>query len=383
LETTSKRKSAKAALFGTTVGLVVVAAIAGVKALQFATLAEAFANPVIPAERVNAFAVQPEQWESRLSSVGSVVAVQGTDVSAEAEGVVRAIEFTAGGVVHAGAVLLRLDDEIEQSRLRAAEAAATLARVSFERAERLIGRNAISQADLEAAEATRKQADAEVDNVRALIAKKVVRAPFTGRLGIRRVSVGDFLAKGSPVVSLQSLDPVYVEFSLPQQRLGDVREALEVTVTADSYVGREFSGRITAVESRVDAETRNFRVQATLANADGSLRPGMFVAVDVTLDDAEPVLVIPVTAVASASHGDSVFVIEPVADATGTANLVVRQQPVKLGLRRGDFVTVEDGALAGEQVVATGVFKLRGGMPVIIDNTLAPEFSLAPAPDNS
>jgi membrane fusion protein, multidrug efflux system len=383
LETTNKRRATKAALFGTTVGLVIVSAIAGVKALQFATIAEAFANPVTPAERVNAAAVLPQQWEARLSSVGSVVAIHGTEVSTEAEGVVRAIEFTAGAVVQAGAELLRLDDEVEQSRLRAAEAAATLARLSFERANRLIARNAISQADLETAEATLKQADAEVDNIRALIAKKVVRAPFTGRLGIRHVSVGDFLAKGSPVVSLQSLDAVYVDFSLPQQRLGDMREGLEVMVAADSHPGRKFSGVITALESRVDAATRNFRVQATLPNADGALRPGMFVAVDVMLDAAEPVLVIPVTAVANAPHGDSVFVIDQAADGTGTPSLVLRQQPVKLGERRGDFVTVEEGPRAGEQVVATGVFKLRAGMPVIIDNTLAPEFSLSPTPGNS
>jgi membrane fusion protein (multidrug efflux system) len=370
-------------LLGTAAALGVVAAVAGVKALQLATLAEAFANPATPVERVNAVAVQPDHWEARVSSVGTVVAVQGTEVSTEAEGVVREIAFTAGSIVQAGEELVRLDDEIEQARLRSAEAAATLARLSFERAKRLIGRQAISQADLETAEAALKQADAEVDNVRALIAKKRVRAPFTGRLGIRRVSVGDYLAQGSPVVSLQSLDPVYVEFTLPQQRLGDVREGLEVTVTADSAPRGELTGAITAVESHVDAATRNVRVQATLANADGALRPGMFVDVDVTLGAAEPVLVIPATAVVNAPHGDSVFVIEPAADGSGSDQLIVSQRPVKLGERRGDFVVVEDGPRAGEQIVATGVFKLRAGTPVIIDNTLAPEFALAPAPGNS
>jgi membrane fusion protein (multidrug efflux system) len=277
---------------------------------------------------------------------------------------------------------VRLDDEVEQSQLRAAEAAADLARLTFERAKRLIERRVIAQSDLEEAEATWKQTSAQVDNLRAVIAKKVVRAPFAGRLGIRRVSVGDFLVKGSPVVSLQSLDPVYVEFSLPQQRLGQVRDGLVVTAKADAYPAEEFTGEITAVEPRVDAATRNFRIQATFANGHGAFTPGMFVSVDVALGDSAPVHVIPATAVVHAPHGDSIFVIEPAAAGAGSAGHVVRQRPVKLGARRGDFVVVEEGALPNEQVVATGVFKLRPGMAVVVDNTLTPEFALEPSPDN-
>jgi membrane fusion protein (multidrug efflux system) len=383
MQRTAKKRVVLAAALGLAGVIAVIGAIAGIKALQFATIGAAFAAQVPAAERVNATTVEQQEWETSLSSVGSVVAVQGTEVSAEADGVVRAILFTAGSFVETGDVLVRLDDEVEQSQLRSAEAAADLARLNLERGQRLIARNVVSQADFEQLEATWKQAAAQVDNIRAVIAKKVVRAPFAGKVGIRRISIGDFLAKGAAIVSLQSIDPVYVEFSVPQRRLAALREGQVVTVTADSEPGEQFWGEITALESHVDAATRNVRVQATFKNGHGALRPGMFVAVDVTLGAAEAVHVIPATAVVHAAHGDSVFVIEPAPAPAGTDALVVRQQPVTLGERRGDFVVVEEGPQPGERVVATGVFKLRAGMPVVVDNALAPQFALAPAPDNS
>jgi membrane fusion protein (multidrug efflux system) len=378
---TNKGRTVWSVAGGIAVVLVILGTIAGIKALQFAAIGEAFATQVPAAERVNAVAVARQDWESRVSSVGTVLAVQGTEVSTEAEGVVRDVLFVAGSVVNAGDELLRLDDEVERSQLRAAEAAAELARLSLERAQRLIERRVIAQSDLEEAEAAWKQTSAQVDNISAIIAKKTVRAPFAGRLGIRRVSVGDFLVQGSPVVSLQSLDPVYVEFSLPQQRLGQVRAGLVVTAKADAYPTKEFTGEITAIEPQVDAVTRNVRIQATFSNGHRALTPGMFVSVEVALGDSTPVHVIPATAVVHAPHGDSIFVIEPAASG-GSAGHVVHQRPVKLGPRRGDFVVVEDGASPNDQVVATGVFKLRPGMPVVVDNTLTPEFELEPSPDN-
>jgi membrane fusion protein (multidrug efflux system) len=382
MEPRTKKKAVLASVAGLLVVVSIVGAIVGVKALQFATIGKAFASQVMPPERVNAVPVQRQSWESVVTSVGSVVAVQGTQVSAEADGVVRAIHFEAGAVVEAGEVLVQLDDEVEQSQLRQAQAAADVARLAYERAKRLIENRAVSQAEFEQMEAAWKQAAAQVDNLRAVIAKKAIRAPFAGRLGIRRVSVGDYLTKGTPVVSLQSQDPVYVEFSIPQRRLGDVREGLVVTATADAHPDRKFAGEITAVEPHVDMATRNVRVQATFANAHGALRPGMFVAVEVALGAPKQVNVIPSTAVVHAPHGDSVFVIEDAAQPEGTAALVLRQHPVKLGARRGDFVVLEEGPEAGSQVVATGVFKLREGMAVVIDNELTPEFALAPVPGN-
>ncbi len=371
-------------ILGIAIVLPIIAGIVTIKVRQFKTMGAAMARQKMPPQPVNVAEAREEQWQPRVSSVGSVTAVEGTVVSTEAEGVVRKIKFEAGSLVNAGDELVQLDVEVEQAQLHAAEAVAELARVSFKRASELITSRGISQAELDAADSALKQADAQVDNLRAVIAKKTVRAPFTGKLGIRRISIGEFLAKGSPVVSLQSLDPVYVEFSLPQQRLGDLAEGLGVAVSSDAYPGRVFEGKVTAVNPDVDPATRNVRVQATLANPDNRLRPGMFVSVDMILARSEKVLFIPATAVLHAAFGDSVFVIEEgksVPD--GVKPLVAQQRLVRLGERQGDFVAVTAGVEAGEKVVSVGAFKLRPGMPVAIDNTLAPQFAFAPHPSNN
>lgn len=372
-------------ILGIVIVLPIVGSILGIKLFQFKAMSDAAARQIPPPATVNSIEVREEKWQPSLSSVGTVMAVQGTVVSTEAEGVVREIAFEAGSSVAAGDVLVRLDVDIEQAQLRAAEADAKWASVSFERAKGLIGHNAISRADFDSAENTLKQAQARVDNIQAVIAKKTIRAPFAGKLGIRRISVGQFLQKGSPVVSLHALDPVYVDYSLPQQRLGDLTEGLGVSVSTDAFRGQHFEGRITAINPEIDAATRNIRVQATLANPSGKLRPGMFVTVDTFLDRSEKVLLIPSTAVLHAPFGNSVFVIEE-AQAEGTDKekaLVVRQQFVRLGRQRGDFVVATEGVEAGERIVATGTFKLRPGMPVVVDNTLAPRFKTVPAPDNT
>jgi len=371
------------ALLGIVIALPIAGGLVASKVLQFKAMGAAAAQQVVTPQPVNVAEVKERQWHPRVSAVGSVTAVEGTVVSTEVEGIVREIKFQAGAQVDTGDELVRLDDEIEQAQLRAAEAAAQWARVSFKRAKDLLPSKAISQADLDSADSSLKQADAQVDNLRAVIAKKTVRAPFAGKLGIRRISVGQFLDKGSPVVSLQSLNPVFVEFSVPQQRLGELTEGLTVLVTSDAYLGQQFEGKITAVNPDIDFATRNVRVQATLANADGHLRPGMFVSVDVVVARSEKVLLIPETAVVHGPFGDSVFTVEwGKADANGVKPLVVQQHLVRLGVRQGDFVVATNGLKAGERVVSTGVFKLRPGMPVVVDNTLAPHFALAPKPIN-
>ena len=379
------RKPALLAIAGVVVALVIVGSLVGVKSLQFKALADSGAQQTMPAERVNVIEVRSEEWRPRLSAVGSVSAVQGALISAEQSGVVREVAFEAGSDVQAGAVLVRLDSDVEQAQLRSAEAAAALARMSLERSRNLIKSHSISQADVDVADANMKQADAQIANIRAAIDKKVMRAPFAGRLGIRRISIGQYVNQGDPVVSLQALDPVYVDFSLPQQRLGELHAGLQVDVASDAYPRQPFSGFITAVDPNVDPATRNVRVQATFANADARLRPGMFVALDVVLARSQDVLVIPETAVLHAPYGDSIFVVEESAEPgpDGQKALVVRQQTVRLGDRQGDFVVATEGAQEGDKVVSTGVFKLRAGMPVVIDNTLAPEFSFAPRPDNT
>ena len=370
-------------ILGIVIATPIVAALVGVKLLQFDAMDAKAAQQVMPPEVVNAAEVIEKDWQPRVPAVGSVVAFKGTVVSAEADGIVREILFEGGTMVKAGAELVRLDVDIEQAQLRAAEAAADWARISFKRAKDLIVNKSIPQADFDSADVALRQANAQVDNLKAIIARKTVRAPFTGKLGIRNINVGQFLNKGNPVVSLQALDPVYVEFSLPQQRLGDLTEGLEVAVSSDAYPGQQFTGKVTAINPEIDPATRSVRVQATLANGNGRLRPGMFVSANLILAHSEKVLFIPATAVIHAPFGDAVFVIGEGEAAGETKPLVVRQQQVRLGTRQGDFVMVTEGVKAGDRIVSAGVFRLRAGASVTIDNTLAPEFTFSPKPGNT
>lgn len=388
-----KTKEFRLILLGLLIALPVVGSLVGIKLIQFSAMGEAAAKQVMPPEPVNAADVREVLWQPKILSVGTVMAVQGTDVSTEVDGVVREIHQPAGSIVQAGDVLAQLDADVESTQLRVALATAELARSSFKRAKDLVGKNSISQAEFDEASSKLRQAEAQVDNIQALVHKKTVRAPFAGKLGIRRISVGEFLQKGSPIVSLQSLDPVYVDFSAPQQQLADLKEGLPVSVVTDSYPKQVFKGEITAINPDIDPNTRSIRVQATLVNPDGLLRPGMFVEIEWMLERTQQVLVIPETAVLHAPFGDSVFIIEGAKQDEATSNqndpagadrkLTVRQQFVRLGKRQGDFVAVTKGLTVGQQVVSTGTFKLRSGMPVVIDNSLAPDFKFAPNPDNT
>ncbi|MFP2768107.1 efflux RND transporter periplasmic adaptor subunit [Oceanisphaera sp. KMM 10153] len=369
---------------GLLVVLPIVAVLVLIKLAQFDAMATAGEQMQMPPEPVNMIEVQEERWQPTVAAVGSVVAVQGALLRIEAEGIVQDITFESGARVEAGEVLLRLDAELEQAQLREAESAAALARLSFRRAQQLRKRQSISQSELDQVSANMKQSQARVDFFRALINRKTLRAPFAGQLGIRQISQGQFLDKGSAVVSLQSLDPVYVDFSLPQQQLAELKQGLAITVTSDSYPGQRFAGKITAFNAEIDAVTRSVRAQATLANPDGRLRPGMFVAVEMQLARLNTVLLIPQTAVVHGPDGDAVFVLEEgEKGADGTSSLVVQSRPVRLGTRRGDFVAVTEGLAVDERVVSTGVFKLFPGMTVVIDNSLAPDFKLSPLPGNS
>jgi membrane fusion protein (multidrug efflux system) len=377
-------QKARYPLLGVLVALTVTITIVGIKAMQFGSMMAAGANMVMPPEKVNVIEVSEQEWSPRVSSVGTVTAVQGTVISAEAEGTVRAIKFEGGSVVKAGAVLVELDADMELAQLRSAEAANDGAALTYKRAKELVKSGNISEADYSNVNVSLKQAQAAVDNIRAVISKKTIRAPFSGKLGIRQISVGQFLNKGAPVVSLHSLNPVFVDFSLPQQRLGELAEGLTVKVSSDAYPKQTFEGQITAFNPEIDPSTRNVRVQATLDNIDGRLRPGMFVTVDMLLNRSEKVMFIPMTAVQHASFGDSVFLVtegEPGPD--GSKPLVVQQQIVRLGVRQGDFVVATEGLQPGQKIVSTGVFKLRQGMAVVIDNTLAPKFTFTPNPDNT
>ncbi len=364
--------------------LVVIAVLAGVKALQFRAMMKAGAASSIPAETISAAEVRQESWESLLPAVGSVTAVQGVELRAELAGIVREIAFTSGGTAAKGQLLVRLDTSTEEAQLRAASAQAELARLNLVRARDLHAQGVISQSDIDVAEAASSQTVGQADSIRATIAKKTIRAPFAGRLGIRSVNLGQFVHDGDPIVSLHSLDPVYVDFSIPEQQLAQVRRAMALRVTTDATPGRVFTGKVTALNPEVDASTRNIKVQATVVNGDGQLRPGMFARVQLVLPEARPLLVIPSTAVLHAPYGDSVFVVNDVKDnQSGKTVKQVQMTTVRLGETRGDFVAVTNGLKAGQTVATSGVFKLRNGSPVAIDNSLAPDAQSAPRPPNS
>lgn len=372
-------KTLKGVMIGGLVALGVAALLIGTKMAQFGAMGEAMAQMVMPPTPVNSYIAEQIEWQPRLSAVGSVAPVQGTDVTAEIEGSIREILFSPGARVQAGAPLVQLDDSLEQASLREAEAAAELAQLALQRARELAKTKSISQLELDNANSNVRQTQARLDYVRALIAKKRISAPFAGQLGIKQVSVGQFINKGEAVVSLQSLAQVYVEFSVPQRQLAQVNPGLSVNIISDAHPGQWFEGQVIAVSPAVDSSTRNLRVQALLDNADGQLRPGMYVSVSLQLARTEPVLFIPISAVLHSAYGDAVLVIE----AGEGDSLVTRQAAVRLGLQQGDFVQVLEGLNAGDEIVSTGSFKLAPGMPVVIDNTLAPTFSLDPRPHNS
>lgn len=364
--------------------IVVIAVLAGVKALQIRALIEAGATATAPSETISATEVKEERWESLLPAVGSVTAVQGVELRVELAGTVREIAFTSGGTAAKGQVLVRLDTSSEQAQLRAAKAQAELARLNLVRARDLKAQGVIAQADFDASEAAADRTVGEVDVIEAVIAKKTVRAPFAGRLGIRSVNLGQYVHDGDAIVSLHSLDPVYVDFNVTEQQLAQVQRAMEVRVTTDATPGRLFAGSVTALNPEVDASTRNIKVQATVANPGGELRPGMFARLTLVLPEAPPHLVIPSTAVLHAPYGDSVFVVTDVKDEkSGKTVKQVQMTTVRLGEMRGDLVTVTTGLKAGQTIASSGVFKLRNGATVAIDNSLAPDAQAAPRPPNS
>ena len=364
--------------------VVVVAALTGIKALQIRALIKSGSEFSVPAETVSATEVRQETWESLMPAVGSVTAVQGVELRAELSGTVREIDFVSGATAAKGQVLVRLDTTSEQAQLRAAEAQAELARLNLERARGLYAQGVVSKADLDSREAEFLKTGGDVEVIQATITKKTIHAPFGGRLGIRSVNLGQFVNPGDAIVSLHSLDPVFVDFSIPEQQLARVQRALDVRVMTDATPGRVFTGKVTALNPEVDASSRNVKVQATVANSDGDLRPGMFARVQLVLPETEPILAIPSTAVLHAPYGDSVFVISDVKDEkSGKTVKQVQMTTVRLGLTRGDFVAVTAGLKEGQTVATSGVFKLKNGSPVAVDNTLAPDAQSAPRPPNS
>ncbi|WP_241759337.1 efflux RND transporter periplasmic adaptor subunit [Pyxidicoccus parkwayensis] len=354
--------------------------LVGIKAMQIGAMIDAGSSFVPPPEAVTSAKVEAVEWQAARGAVGSILAVRGVTLGAEMSGIVREIGFENGSVVKKGQVLLKLDTTSESAQLTGAEADAQLSQLTLARVKKLHEQGANTQSELESAQARSVQAEASATNLRAIISKKVIRAPFDGRIGIRQVELGQVISPGSPIASLQSVDPVYVEFLLPQQALLDARVGQKVRVHVDVFPGNTWEGELTTINPEVEVSTRNVRMRATVPNPDGRLLPGMFSNIEVLAEGKRNVVAIPATAVLFAPYGDSVFVIVDGKDMAGKPSLVAQQRFVRLGERRGDFVEVTSGLTAGETVANNGAFKLRNGATVLVNDALAPKPEAAPQP---
>lgn len=335
-----------------------------------------------PPEAVTTVVAGETRWPATLGAIGTVVADKGVVVSADLPGIVECIEFESGRAVSAGTVLVRLDTKQERAQLSAAEATRDLARLHLARMTELRGKGVSSQSELDAATAAARETEARVEEIQATIARKTIRAPFSGWLGIRQVNLGQYLTGGAPIVPLQSLQPIHVDFSVPQQEVARLAPGTEVAVALEG--GEPMAtGRVSALDSVVDAGTRNALVRATFDNAGGALRPGMFVETELVLGLGEPIIALPASAVSYAPYGNSVFIVEELEGPDGTRYQGVRQQFVRLGQGLGDQVAVLEGIAPGEVVVTSGVFKLTNGAAVQINNEVQPGNDPAPAPENS
>ena len=365
------------------VTLAIVAALGFVKFKQIQTAIGQAAAFQPPPEAVTTIVAQQEQWPATLNAIGTMAAVQGVNVSADLPGTVERIGFDSGQWVREGEVLALLDTRQERAQLEAAESQRDLARLNFDRMKGLLDELVVSRAEFDRATADQRQADARVGEIKATIERKTIRAPFSGVLGIRKVNLGQYLSGGDTLVTLQSLNPIYVNFDVPQQSVADMRLGRSVHISAEELAGRAFDGRITAVDPLVNESTRNVKVQATLANPDGKLRPGMFVQTEVVLSAPSAIVSLPATAVSYAPYGDSVFIVADLKNDKGQTYRGVRQQFVKLGAARGDQVAIVSGVKAGDEVVTSGVFKLRNGAAVAVNNKIQPENNPAPKPEDN
>jgi len=331
-----------------------------------------------PPTAVTVIVAKTQKWQPVLSAVGSLRAVNGVTVSTDLAGIVSEITFESGATVKKGDLLLKLDTRQEEAQLRSAQAREDLAKSNLERQRQLIAKKAVAQTDYDSAESEFRQASAAVEEAQALIARKTIQAPFDGLLGIRQANIGQYLNVGASIVPLQSLDPIYVEFSLPQQHLDKVGAGRKLRISASGIGGEEYAGEISAIDSLVDETTRNILVQGRVANPDGRLRPGMFVNVEVLLPETAGVVAIPASSISYAPYGDSVFIVKDQAGPDGKPLQVVEERFVKLGPSRGDQVSILSGVKEGDQVVTSGVFKLRNGGPVQISNGVQPANELNP-----
>jgi membrane fusion protein (multidrug efflux system) len=363
--------------------IVLLSSLGFFKFRQIQSAVQAASSFQMPPEAVTTIVAKTEQWPAAMTAIGTVEAVQGVTVSADLPGTVAKIEFESGKFVNKGDVLVELDTRQERAQLAAMEAQRDLAKLNYSRAQQLASQGVISKSDYDKSSADQRQTEANVAELRATIERKTIRAPFSGVLGIRKVNLGQYLAAGAPIVPLQSLDPIYVNFGVPQQQGPQVKNGRTVRVSTAELVGHVFDGHVTAVDSLIDENTRNVQVQATLPNKGHRLRPGMFVEVSLNLGSSSTAIELPASAISYAPYGDSVYVVTDMKDKKGQTYRGVRQQFVKVGSSRGDQVAILSGINPGDEVVTSGVFKLRNGAAVQVNNKVKPSNSPAPNPADS
>lgn len=362
---------------------VLVASLGFVKFRQVQTAIAQGSSFQPPPEAVTTVVAKQDTWPGTLNVIGTAAAVQGVTVSADLPGTVDRIAFESGQSIKVGDVIVELDTRQERAQLAAMEAQRDLARINFGRMQQLVKEGVVSQSEYDNATAQQKATEAQVGEIRATIARKTIRAPFSGILGLRQVNLGQYLSAGEAIVSLQALNPIYVNFGIPQQSATQARVGRALRVSSDDVGGIKLAGRVTALDSVVNEATRNVQVQATLANPGGKLRPGMFVQVEIVTGTDRPVIALPASAINYAPYGDSVYVVSDLKDPHGKPYRGVSQRFVKLEGSRGDQVAIVSGVKPGDEVVSSGVFKLRNGAAVQVNNKVQPGNNPAPKPEDS
>jgi membrane fusion protein (multidrug efflux system) len=374
---------AKRMLFMLAVVIAVVAGLGFFKYRQIQTAIAMGSSFAPPPDAVTTVVAKSETWPSTLDVIGTTAAIQGVTVSADLPGTVAKINFESGQSVHAGDVLVELDTREERAQLAAAESDRDLAKINYDRDQQLVKEGVVARTQSDNSSAQQKSTDAKVGEIKATIERKTIHAPFSGILGIRQINLGQYLAAGAAIVSLQALNPIYVNFGVPQQQSPLVTAGRMVKLTSDDVPGVEFRGRVTAIDSVVNEATRNLQVQATLPNPGGKLRPGMFVQVQLGLGSSQRVIPLPASAINYAPYGNSVFVVTDLKDPKGKSYRGVRQQFVKVQGSRGDQVGVISGVNPGEEIVSSGVFKLRNGAAVEVNNKIQAPNNPKPNPEES
>ncbi|HKB61755.1 MAG TPA: efflux RND transporter periplasmic adaptor subunit [Burkholderiales bacterium] len=352
----------------------------GFKSWLGGKIREGISSQGIPPQTVSTAKAQFTEWQGEFQAVGTLRAVRGADIAPELSGVITAIHFQSGQAVAAGAPLVQLNAESDLARLQSLAAAADLAQANYERDKKQLEFQAVSQAVVETDAATLKSARAQVAEQQALLNKKLVRAPFEGRLGIRAVDLGQYVNAGTKLVTLQELDPVYVDFYAPQKSLGKIALKQKIILKTDAFQGQEFPGEVSSIDPKVDPATRNVQVRATVRNPKRSLLPGMFATVVLASGGPQRFLTLPQTAVSYNPYGDTVFVVEESKGKDEKVALVAQQRFVTTGETRGDQVAILSGIKEGDTVVTAGQIKLRSGFPVIVNNSIQPTNEPAPQP---